>query len=189
MLLFCPVSPDNWVWIRQITMSILRPYTYKHVLVINVPAGNPGHNWSSVRWAGLASPSLNKLGRFFEGDLQNAPCHMIKTHPCSKTISAEHCPRCCSPSPAIVTSLYEYKFFKWDAKRCIINQSINCYKHLIDTLTAQDVLHLFGAPPPVVECGQCCHSEFAKNGAYQFSILSNALQNTQKLFMTLLCWS
>ena len=150
MLLFCPLSPDNWVWIRQITMSILRPYTYKHVLVRSVPAGNPGHNRSSVAlhvlpWINRdgSSKEISKTLRVTSG------VGMIKTHPCSKTISVEHSPRCCSPSPAIVTwltSLYEYNIFKWDAKRYI--DSTRC------------LTFIWSPPPPVVECGQCCHSEF-----------------------------
>jgi hypothetical protein len=40
-----------------------------------------------------------------------APCHsrcdMIKIPPCSKALSAEHRPKFCSPSPAMVTSPYK----------------------------------------------------------------------------------
>jgi hypothetical protein len=37
--------------------------------------------------------------------------------PCSKTLSAEHGPKFCSPSPAMMTSSYEWKILEWDRER------------------------------------------------------------------------
>jgi hypothetical protein len=50
-----------------------------------------------------------------------APCHIwcgtIKIPPCSKALSAEHRPKFCSPSPAMVTSPYKWKILVRDVKQ------------------------------------------------------------------------
>jgi hypothetical protein len=48
----------------------------------------------------------------------------MKIPPCLKALSAEHRPKFCSPSPAMVTSPYKCKILERDVKPEIINQSI-----------------------------------------------------------------
>jgi hypothetical protein len=50
-------------------------------------------------------------------------CGTIKIPPCSKAMSAEHRPKFCSSSPAMVTFPYKWKILERDVKLEIINQS------------------------------------------------------------------
>jgi hypothetical protein len=43
-------------------------------------------------------------------------CGTIKIPPCSKALSADHKPKFCSPSPAMVTSPYKWKILERDVK-------------------------------------------------------------------------
>jgi hypothetical protein len=54
-------------------------------------------------------------------------CGTIKIPPCLKALSAEHRPKFCSFSSAMVTSPCKWKILERDVKPLIINQSINSY--------------------------------------------------------------
>jgi hypothetical protein len=47
---------------------------------------------------------------------RHSRCGTIKIPPCSKALSAEHRPKFCSPSPAIVTSPYKRNILERDVK-------------------------------------------------------------------------
>jgi hypothetical protein len=61
---------------------------------------------------------LNPLDETGETEV---PCHSrcgtIKIPPCSKALSAEHGPKFCSPSPAMVTSPYKWNILERDIKQ------------------------------------------------------------------------
>jgi hypothetical protein len=63
---------------------------------------------------------LNRGGLSDETEKTEAPSHSrcgtIKIPPCSKALSAEHKPKFCSPSPAMVTSPYKCKILERDVK-------------------------------------------------------------------------
>jgi hypothetical protein len=75
--------------------------------------------WSVLEYYSRSSTSLcvskeaTKWGSANENGKPEIPCHSrcgtIKIPPCSKALSAEHRSKFCSPSPAMVTSPYEWK--------------------------------------------------------------------------------
>jgi hypothetical protein len=57
------------------------------------------------------------MGRTFGWDRKNrGPVSQQVIPPCSKALSAEHRPKFCSPSPAMVTSTYKWNILERDVK-------------------------------------------------------------------------
>jgi hypothetical protein len=56
---------------------------------------------------------------------ETGKCGMIKIPPCLKALSAQHMPKFCSPSPAVVTSPYISEKFKMNAKQFLLMRIIS----------------------------------------------------------------